>query len=145
MRKGFNVDERRRVAVVGAVLGDRRGRVLLVLRRHPPDAGCWSIPGGRVEPGESRPAAAAREAQEETGLRVRIGEVLGRMEFPGADPETVYNNQDFAATVIGGQLRAGDDAAAARWFSREEMAGLPLTAGLVAYLDEYGAFAPTFP
>jgi ADP-ribose pyrophosphatase YjhB (NUDIX family) len=128
------------VPAVGAVIGDGQGRVLLVLRLRPPAVGCWSIPGGRLEPDESLTDAVVREVREETGLQVTVGPLLGRLELPGRDPGTVYDVHDYAATVVGGTLRAGDDAGDARWFSRAEMAEVPLTTRLVEYLDEYGAF-----
>ena len=135
----------RRVPAAGAVIRDELCRVLLILRGRPPDAGRWSIPGGRVEPGESLPQAAAREAFEETGLRVRVGELLGELDIPGADADTVYVVSDYAAAVVGGELRPGDDAADARWCTRAEAAALPLTTDLLDYLDRYGAFDPPAP
>jgi acetyl-CoA carboxylase carboxyl transferase subunit beta len=130
----------RTVAAVGAVIGDGQGRVLLVLRRFPPEAGCWSVPGGRIEPGESPGDAVAREVLEETGLRVQVGATLGELRIPGPDADTVYDIHDLAATVIGGGLRAGDDAADVRWVGRSELAGLPVTDGLAGHLERYGAF-----
>ncbi len=130
----------RAIPAVGAVIGDGRGHVLLVLRLRPPAVGRWSIPGGRVEAEESFTDAVVREVREETGLQVTVGPLLGQLELPGRDPGTVYDVHDYAASVVGGTLRAGDDAGDARWFSRDEMAHLPLTTKLIDYLDEYGAF-----
>ena len=93
-----------------------------------------------MEPAESLTDAVVREIREETGLQVTVGPLLGRLELPGRDPGTVYDVHDYAATVVGGSLRAGDDAGDAQWFSREEMSRLPLTTQLLDYLDEYGAF-----
>ena len=62
---------------MGAVVGDGQGRLLLIRRGHPPGEGLWSLPGGRVETGESDAAAVARELREETGLSVEIGELIG--------------------------------------------------------------------
>lgn len=121
-------------------MSDRAGRVLLVRRVNPPDAGCWTVPGGRVEAGESPADAVVRELAEETGLVVRTGRLLGRLDIPGPDPQTVYDVHDYAAYVIGGSLRAADDAGAVGWFGRRQMEDLPLTADLIGILEGYGAF-----
>ncbi|MGI8799897.1 MAG: NUDIX hydrolase, partial [Pseudonocardia sp.] len=59
------------VACVGAIVRDAAGRLLLVQRVNEPGAGRWSLPGGRVEPGETDQDAVVREVAEETGLQVR--------------------------------------------------------------------------
>ena len=115
------------VVCAGAVVRDQSGRLLLVQRGHPPSAGLWSVPGGRVEPGETPAQAAVREVREETGLDVSVGTLLATVEIG----EFVVH--DFAAQVLGGELRAGDDAADVRWCTFDEAALLPLTPGL---LDE---------
>ena len=111
----------------GAVIRDGDGRLLLVQRGRPPSAGMWSVPGGRVESGESPGQAAAREVREETGLDVAVGELLATVEIGE------FLVHDFAAEVVGGRLRAGDDASDVRWCSFDDAALLPLTPGL---LDE---------
>jgi ADP-ribose pyrophosphatase YjhB (NUDIX family) len=113
------------VSCAGAVVRDDEGRVLLVLRANEPSRGRWSLPGGRIEPGESAEQAAAREVREETGLDVTVGALVCRADLGP------YVVDDFAATVVGGTLRAGDDALDARWFSVEEMRSLPLSPGLL--------------
>ena len=115
------------IVCAGAVVRDGDGRLLLVRRRHAPSIGLWSLPGGRVEPGETPVQAAAREVLEETGLQVEVGELLASVHIGD------YLVHDFAAVVVGGTLRAGDDATDARWCSFEEAELLPLTPGL---LDE---------
>jgi mutator protein MutT len=95
------------------------GRVLLIRRGQAPDAGEWSIPGGAVELGESVEAALRRELREETGLEIAVGAFLERYERVEHDADGAVRFHfvilDFAATVIGGTLRAGDDAAEAAW------------------------------
>ncbi|MGH3242381.1 MAG: NUDIX hydrolase [Spirillospora sp.] len=119
-----------RVRCVGGIVLDEAGRLLMVRRGHPPDEGLWSIPGGRVEPGEDDPAAVARELKEETGLDVVAGAKAGSVERPGPDG-IVYEIHDYTAAVTGGTLRAGDDASDVRWISPDELCGLPVTPGLL--------------
>jgi ADP-ribose pyrophosphatase len=114
----------RPIVGVGAVIIDR-GRVLLVKRGAPPLLGEWSLPGGVVELGETLRAAAEREALEETGLLVKAGEVLEVLDriIPGADGRTQYHYVliDFLCRVIGGELRAGGDAAQSEWAIEREL------------------------
>ena len=70
------------IACVGAVVVDDAGRYLLVRRGREPSKGLWSIPGGKVEPGESDEQATAREVLEETGLPVTVGDFVGHVERP---------------------------------------------------------------
>ena len=116
----------------GAVVRDTSGRVLLVLRANEPSRGMWSIPGGRIEPGESAAEAAAREVREETGLDVEVGELLYAAAIGP------YFIEDFAATLVGGTLQAGDDALDARFFTAEEMRALPLAASVREALPRLG-------
>jgi 8-oxo-dGTP diphosphatase len=129
---------RRRVPCVGVVVLDGRGRLLVIRRGHAPSAGMWSIPGGRVEPGEGLEAAAAREACEETGLEVVVGAVAGRLELPGIDDQ-VYDVTDFTATVADPAAVAspGDDATEVRWVTRDELAALDTSPGLVDTLESW--------
>jgi 8-oxo-dGTP diphosphatase len=114
---------------VGSIIieGDR---VLLVKRAHPPIQGQWSIPGGVLEVGEMVREAAAREAQEETGLMVEPGELLGVYDRILRDPERRvqyhYVLIDFLCRRVGGELIAASDAAEVRWFTRQELPGLNL-------------------
>ena len=122
---------------MGAVARDEYGRLLLVRRGHPPAEGLWSLPGGRVESGESDAAALARELREETGLEAEIGELVGVVARPGPNG-VIYDIYDYAATVTGGTLRPGDDAADTRWVGELELRGLPTTAGLLEALTDWG-------
>lgn len=117
----------------GAVVHDGQGRLLLVRRRNPPAAGSWSLPGGRVEPGEESAAAAVREVAEETGLRVRSVRLLGRVERDG--PGGVrYVIDDWLCTAVGGVLAAGDDASDVQYVTGAELAALTVSDGLVEAL-----------
>ena len=66
-----------RIPCVGAIIKDPGGRLLLIKRGHAPQAGRWSLPGGRVEPGESDQQAVIREIREETGLQVQCDQLVG--------------------------------------------------------------------
>jgi ADP-ribose pyrophosphatase YjhB (NUDIX family) len=131
----------RRIPCVGAIVHDDAGRLLLVHRGHDPEAGRWSLPGGRIEPGETDAEALAREMREETGLVVTAGPLVGAVERPGLGG-TVLDIRDYEATVTGGQLAAGDDAAAARWVAAADVTGLPLTTGLADALRAWGVLDP---
>jgi 8-oxo-dGTP diphosphatase len=122
-----------RVAVGGVVLdGDR---VLLVRRGAAPSAGRWSIPGGLVELGERLEDAVAREIEEESGLRVRVLGLCGVIDRVIRTGETDavryhYVILDYVSTVEGGELRAGSDAAEARWVPVDELARYDITDGV---------------
>ncbi len=130
-----------RLPCVGAVIRDGAGRLLLILRGHEPGMGLWSIPGGRIEPGESAEQAVVREVMEETGLAVTCGPLLGIAELPG-DGVVIEVRDYLAAPAPGaGPARAGDDAAAVRWVSDAEademQARGELTPGLLAALRSW--------
>ena len=126
----------RRIPCVGAIVRDQAGRLLLIQRGHDPEAGRWSLPGGRIEPGESDRQALVREMLEETGLTVEPGPLVGAVERPGP-AGTVLDIRDYAATVTGGTLRPGDDAADARWVPPADVPGWPLTTGLAEILRSW--------
>ncbi|RFS84879.1 NUDIX domain-containing protein [Actinomadura spongiicola] len=127
-----------RVRCVGGIVRDEGGRLLMVRRGRPPSVGLWSVPGGRVEPGEDDVSAVARELREETGLEVSVADVeVGMVERPGPGG-VIYEIHDYAATVTGGTPRAGDDAAEVRWVSAAELRELPVTPGLLDVLAGWG-------
>ena len=126
----------RRIRCVGAVIRDARGRLLLIRRGHPPGEGLWSLPGGRVETGESDHAAVIREIGEETGLAIAPGALPGAVERPGPCG-AVFDIRDYQAAATGGELAAGDDAADVRWVSPAGLAALPLTPGLTEVLTAW--------
>ncbi len=131
------------VQCVGAVIRDEAGRMLLILRGHEPGKGLWSIPGGRIEPGETDQQAVVREVGEETGLTVSCGPLLGAVQRPGL-AGTIVDIRDyvgFAPPGSAGLAAAGDDAAAVRWVTDAEADAMDargeLTDGLLAALRSW--------
>jgi ADP-ribose pyrophosphatase YjhB (NUDIX family) len=114
---------------VGSIIIEN-DKVVLVKRAHPPIQGQWSIPGGVLEVGELVREAASREAQEETGLIVEPGELLGVFDRVLRDPDNRvqyhYVLIDFLCRRIGGELLAASDASEVRWFTRAELTSLNL-------------------
>ena len=122
---------------VGAVALDGSGRLLLVRRAHEPSAGLWSVPGGKVEPGEDDVAAVVREVSEETGLDVRVDRLLGEVEIAAAG--LTLEVRDYACTVTGGTAVAGSDATELRWAGLAELRTMTLVPGLLDALTRWGA------
>ena len=114
---------------VGSIIIEN-DRVVLVKRAHPPIQGQWSIPGGVLKVGELVREAAIREAQEETGLIVDPGELLGVFDRVLLDAEKRvqyhYVLIDFLCRRVGGELLAASDATEARWFTSAELPSLNL-------------------
>jgi 8-oxo-dGTP diphosphatase len=101
------------------VTREDKPRVLLIKRKHPPFQGRWALPGGFVNMDESLEAAARRELHEETGIRTGKVLQLGAFGDPKRDPRGRIISVVYLAVVKPGAVKpkAGDDAAAAGWFS----------------------------
>ncbi|WP_344858961.1 NUDIX hydrolase [Amycolatopsis ultiminotia] len=122
---------------VGGIVFDDLGRLLLIQRGHDPGKGLWSLPGGRVEPGETDSEAVVRELREETGLDVTPHTLTGTVV------RGHYDIHDYECTILSGTLTAGDDAADARWVDSTELvawdAAGHLTDHLFVTLRDWGA------
>jgi 8-oxo-dGTP pyrophosphatase MutT (NUDIX family) len=109
----------------GVLPRDEAGRILLV---RLVDTGQWTVIGGAVEPDESPQQAAVREAEEEAGVRVALGAILGviggpefRLTYPNGD-QTSYVSTIFDATVIDGSpVPDGDETSDVQWWDRERL------------------------
>jgi ADP-ribose pyrophosphatase YjhB (NUDIX family) len=130
------------VPCVGAVVHDTAGRILLIRRGHEPGRGLWSLPGGRVEAGESLAQAVEREVREETGLDVTAAAPVGSVHLPG--PGVTFDVVDLACTLIDPDQEpvAGDDADAVLVADAPTHAGLSCTPGLRETLGRWGVALP---
>lgn len=134
------------VLAVGAFVAVER-HLLLVTRTNPPAEGQWTIPGGRVEPGETMTEAVVREVAEETGLDVQCGPLVGWVERIGSGFHFVI--LDFRADPIPATVGleglvpiAGDDAGDARWVPFDELPTIDLVPGLLDFLHEHRMVDP---
>lgn len=125
---------------------DEAGRVLLV---RIIDTGQWAAIGGAIDPDESPGQAARREAEEEAGVTVELGPILGvlggpefRMTYPNGD-KTSYVSTVFTATVISGSPRPdGDETSEVAWFDLDRLPYDEMSAFTLALLSAVG-FGPS--
>lgn len=122
------------VAVGAIALSD--DRLLMIRRGHGPGAGEWSVPGGKVEPGELVAEAVVRELAEETGLRGVCGELVGVAEIIGPEHYVILDH--WVTVLEDGDPVAGDDAAEAAWVPVVDVCDLRLVDGLAEFLHEHG-------
>lgn len=107
-----------KVAVAAWIRQD--ARLLLVRRRSDPLAGFWAMPAGFMEYDEHPESALRREVLEETGLQVRVEQLLQLFHTP-ADGGLANLVLVYEASIFGGDLLAGDDADAVDWFRRDQL------------------------
>lgn len=127
--------------VVGVGILIKKGRDYLFIKRaSEPDKGMWTIPGGLIEVGETAREAAAREAIEETGLKVEIAQMLDVVDKIVLDDSSkvkyhfivVY----FLAFPQQGEMKPSSDASDARWLKREEFSKYLLTESFTKLLED---------
>ena len=138
---------------VGGVVVDE-GRALLIRRGGPPLQGEWSIPGGLLEVGETIERGIARELAEETGLDVRVVELIEVFEriFPAppnadgtpgdpARPQYHYVILDYLCEIRGGTRSAGSDATELAWAREDELTNFNVTVAVMRVLQKAFAMA----
>ena len=138
----MTIEERLPQLCVGAIVIDC-GRLLVIQRGRGAAVGKWSVPGGRVDWGETLAPAVVRELLEETGLRGTSDHLVGWVERISAEHHFVI--ADFVVTVDPsefGELCAADDADAAKWHDLHRLVELQLVDGLYDFLVEH-RFVPT--
>ena len=106
--------------VAAGVVIEREGQVLLILRQNQPGRGLWSIPAGFVDFDEDPASTAVRECREETGLVVALTALLDVIIGEGQQGEASFMIV-YCGEPVGGRLRAGDDAASARFFALDDL------------------------
>jgi 8-oxo-dGTP diphosphatase len=117
------------LAVSAAIFRD--DKILLVRRARAPARGFYSLPGGRVEFGETLHAGLHREVDEETGLKIEIVGLAGwREALPGAPGSGHYLIMSFAARWIAGEPVLNDELDDFRWRAPDALGDLKLTGGL---------------
>jgi 8-oxo-dGTP diphosphatase len=123
------------LAVSAAIF--RNGKILLVRRARSPAKGYYSLPGGRVEFGETLHAALHREVDEETALKIEIIGLAGWREVvPGATGGGHYLIMSFAARWSSGEVVLNDELDDFRWLEPESLGDLKLTGGLPEVIRE---------
>ncbi|MGA8222847.1 MAG: NUDIX hydrolase [Candidatus Acidiferrales bacterium] len=117
------------VGVGGVIIAD--GRALLIRRGNAPLEGEWSIPGGTLEVGETLVEGVRRELAEETGIEVRVLDLIEVFEriFPDAEGQTQYHFVilDYLCDVVRGSARAGSDVTDVAWAEEAELGKYSLT------------------
>jgi ADP-ribose pyrophosphatase YjhB (NUDIX family) len=123
---------RPQLAVSAAIF--REGKILLVRRARSPARGLYSLPGGRVEFGETLHAALHREVREETALEIEIAGLAGWREVLPETGGGHYLIMSFAARWVGGDPVLNDELDDFKWLPPEAPGGLRLTDGLEAVI-----------
>ena len=113
---------------IDAVIIDENETVVLIKRRNPPFQNHWALPGGFVELGEKVEDAVLREAEEETGLPVRILKLVGVYSDPKRDPRGHVISITYLCKRLDSAAhpQGGDDAKEAKVFNRQELENIPL-------------------
>jgi 8-oxo-dGTP diphosphatase len=123
-------------AGVGVLLVDELGRVLLALRKLPPEADCWSILGGKLDFLEALEECAIREAREEAGVEIVIERLLCVTDHRLPSEGQHWVSPAFLGRIVGGEVRNCEPhkTREVRWFSLDKLpANLTMTAHNAVY------------
>lgn len=136
------------LATNGVIIENRRGEILLVKRAFPPKKGWWDVPGGFIQPGETIEASVKRELKEELNVEIVISRIVGIYTdtylFESVTNYTLCIMA--AASIVGGKLRAGDDAAACEFIPKKKILGQKIAfAGVRRGLEDYIKAATSLP
>ncbi|OBZ14725.1 DNA mismatch repair protein MutT [Bacillus sp. FJAT-27264] len=118
----MEAEKRPRVGV-GAVIRDENNRILLVLRKKPPEAGHWSLPGGKVDYMETIEHAVIREIREELGLEIEIERLLCVTNHILPAEDVHYVAPTFLANIVSGDVQNQEPHALEKvqWFSMQDL------------------------
>ena len=125
------------IPCIGAIVFDEQGRLLLVQRANPPAQGKWSLPGGRLEPGETSESGVVREVREETGLDVTVIREVGTIQRDAPSGDTYVIRDFLCALSADATPVANDDASDAGFFTLTEVLDLPTSEGLLEALRDW--------
>jgi len=122
---------------VGAIVW-KDDKVLLIRRGQPPRKGSWSLPGGRQQLGETVNEGVAREVREETGIEIRILDMVAVVDLIEREGDAIayhYTVIDVVAEWVSGEAVAGDDAAEVAWVRADALAPYDLTPKMLEVIE----------
>jgi 8-oxo-dGTP diphosphatase len=129
-----------RPVLAASVAVIREGRILLAARGKPPSEGLFSLPGGKVEIGETLGEAALRELREEVGVEAKLIGFIAPVEFIERDEKGHIRHHvviaAHAARWVSGEPQTGPEAKEIRWVTERDIADLPITPGLTGILEQ---------
>jgi 8-oxo-dGTP diphosphatase len=119
------------------IIIEKNNKVVLIKRKNEPFRNMLAIPGGFVEYGETVEHAAVREAKEETGLKIKLIEILGVYSIPTRDPRKHTLGTEFIAKPLSKKLKASTDAKEAKWYSLNEIKSKKLSFDHAQVIKDY--------
>lgn len=125
------MDGRRKPVLAASIAVFREGKVLLAQRGKAPALGLWSLPGGRIEPGEALQEAVLRELFEEVGVRAQVIGFVDHVEFIQHDAEGGISAHAvicaYAGRWLAGEPQLSEEASAVQWVDPLNPPDVPMT------------------